>query len=83
MDLTSRTPKRVSKDIEINENFVDHIMPEVKKLLEIEKDFRIKVKEFDILQVNIVLNLLIKYSYENTYFMGLLFNSKLDTNVFE
>jgi hypothetical protein len=48
------------KDIEFNQKFADHIMLEVKKLLEIEIDFRIKVKEFAILQVNIV-NKLIKY----------------------
>ncbi len=67
------------KDIEFNEKFADHIMPEVKKLLEIEIDFRIKVKEFAILQVNIV-NKLIKYSYA---FDGLIIQFKINHPRFE
>ena len=52
--------------MEFNEQFVDQIMPDVKKLLETENDFRTKMTDFGILRVNIV-NTLIKLSkfFEN------------------
>jgi len=40
--------------MEFNEQFVDQIMPDVKKLLETENDFRAKMTDFVTLRVNIV-----------------------------
>jgi hypothetical protein len=42
------------KEKEFNEKIVDQIMPDINKLLGIEKDFRIKISEFILLRVNIV-----------------------------